>query len=120
MTRSISLAGAAAMALALLLPTGAEAKPARCVIKQGGELTYSGPCDFTGLNGDGSFSIDPIGKRRFYEGNLGLTIWMEGRGRANVSATNLGNSSNMGSYVRSTKDKACWMSEEGPASICVY
>lgn len=118
--KTIQLTSAAAMALSLLLPTNAQAKPARCVIRQSGELIYNGPCNFTGINGDGSFSIAPIGKRRFYEGNLELTLFMAGRGRAEVSASNIGNSPNMGVYVRSSRDKACWMSEDSPDSICVY
>jgi hypothetical protein len=105
------------IALALLLPTAANAKPARCVIQSGTER-YAGPCQFRSERG-GSFTLSPVKGRRHILYVTSLSVAVQGDGKAEVRGlTDDGINSMWGHVTRSRKDRACW--EGLDLKVCAY
>jgi hypothetical protein len=101
-------------AAALLLPAGvAVAKPrtARCDISSE-EAPYRGPCLFAAERG-GSFSLTPVGRRRFMGHVTLISVSLVGGGEAEVSGlTTSGINSRWGHARRSRRDQACWVGQD--------
>ena len=90
----------------------AQAKEARCFTTDDGEY----PCQFQRLDEAGSFRISGEGKPTF-------ELWIETEGEGFVSATfeEGGRSVPLpGSYFRSKKDRACWVSDTTETEICAW
>lgn len=110
-------------ALALLPLTlcagDADAKPraATCAVKSSGNAAYRGPCTFA-VEGNGSFTIAPAGKRRF-PGVASISLYVIEPGLGEVRGlTRDGINSRWGEARRSRRDRACWQGSD--FSICVY
>lgn len=102
--------GASLLALTLAPPV--LAKDARCFTTDDG--TY--PCQFTRLDGSGSFRIAAPGKPTF-------EVWIESEGRAFASGQFEAGGRSVslpGTYTRSDKDRACWVSDATDTEICVW
>jgi hypothetical protein len=95
----------------------AQAKPARCVIDSEG-TSYRGPCQYNVARG-GTFTLNPSHGRSFGDGVVSLTVYVTGRGVADVRGlTRDGINSRWGRAVRSRRDSACWVGED--FSVCAY
>ncbi|HHG89020.1 MAG TPA: hypothetical protein ENJ90_00890 [Devosia sp.] len=102
----------AALALLLLpLSQSAFAKPARCFTTDDGYYN----CEFTAIQGDGSFIISAKGRPTF-------TLYIEGPGVASGFA-DFGTGRNVplpGPFYRSKQDGACWISSATNTAICAW
>lgn len=109
MTRRFIVPGVLAAALAAgSLP--ASAKPARCFTTDDGYF----PCDFKGLDRQGSFEITARGYPVY-------TLWVERPGFAAGFVTLGGRSVALpGMYVRQGDDRACWSNPETGTRICAW
>ena len=99
-------------ALVLLFFAGqVEAKPARCFNSDDGYYD----CDFRAIEGDGSFIISARDKPTYAlmmsEPGVAYGFADFGTGR-NVSLP--------GQYVRSRKDRACWVNDATGTKICAW
>lgn len=100
------------------LPPTAEAKEARCVIRQNGDVAYSGSCQFI-LDRGGSFSIRGIRTQPILPDVTDISVSIVSPGVAEVRGlTTSGINSRWGSAVRSTSDPACWRGSD--FEICAY
>ncbi len=105
------------LATALFPPT-AEAKDAQCVIKQNGDVAYSGSCEFIPDRG-GSFSIRKKNIEPILPNITDISVFIVSPGVAEVRGlTTSGINSRWGSAVRSKKDAACWKGSD--FEICAY
>lgn len=104
----ITLCGLAVASLAMA--DAASAKPARCFTSDDGYY----PCDFRGLDGQGSFSISAPMKPTY-------SLWVERPGFA-AGFVDFGgrNISLPGMYVRQRDDTACWANPETSTKICAW
>lgn len=110
--------------LALIIPLAlwaapAEARPrkAACALKSAGSAPYRGPCRFIPEE-NGSFSIEPIGRRAFSGGITSIGVWIVSPGLAEVRGLTWGGiNSRWGEARRSRRDRACWAGSD--FSICV-
>ena len=100
-------------ALAASLAAGAVpalAKPARCFTTDDGYY----PCDFRGLDRQGSFEISARGYPTY-------TLWVDSPGFAagfmNLSGRNV---ALPGMYVRQRDDGACWSNPETGTRLCAW
>ncbi|UOM34005.1 hypothetical protein [Acuticoccus sp. I52.16.1] len=87
------------------------ARPATCVTDDDGRYA----CDFRYAGGDGSFTVGAPGKP-FY------TVSLTSPGVADAFA-DFGTGRNVplpGPFLRSERDRACWVSDATGYSICVY
>lgn len=101
-----------------LLPLSAEAKDARCIIKQNGNVAYSGTCHFY-LGEGGSFAIRRHDSKSILTNITDISVTIVSRGVAEVRGlTTDGINSRWGSAVRSKKDPACWTGSD--FEICTY
>lgn len=104
---------ALALGLASLAFAGpALAKDARCRTSDDGSYA----CHFTKLDSAGSFRISAPGKPTF-------EIWIESEGEGFASGIFEpgGRSVSLpGTYIRSNKDRACWVSDATEAEICAW
>ena len=108
---------AAAILTTLALAAQAQAKNARCVIDSEG-TSYRGPCQYNVARG-GTFTLSPAHGRSFGEGVVSVTVYVTGRGVADVRGlTRDGINSRWGRAVRSRRDSACWVGED--FSVCAY
>jgi hypothetical protein len=109
---------AAVAPLALLAAAPAKPRTARCVITVPETPAYRGPCRFL-AEADGSFSVDPVGRRTFFPdiGSIGLGIVRPDVGEVRGLTTN-GINSRWGEARRSRRDRACW--DGADFRICVY
>ena len=107
------------LALAVgLFPLPAEAKDARCVIKQNGSVAYSGACHLH-LEQGGSFSIRRHYGKPILPSITDISVSIVSTGVAEVRGLTInGNNSRWGSAVRSKKDAACWTGSD--FEICAY
>jgi hypothetical protein len=95
----------------------AQAKVARCVIDSEG-TSYRGPCQYNVARG-GTFTLSPARGRSFGEGVVSVTVYVTGRGVADVRGlTRDGINSRWGRAVRSRRDNACWTGDD--FSVCAY
>ncbi len=100
-------------ALAAFCAAGAStamAKPARCFTTDDGHY----PCDFKGLDRQGSFEIKAKGFPTY-------TLWIESPGTA-AGFVNFGdrNVALPGTFRREAADRACWANDETQTRICVW
>ena len=88
----------------------ASAKPARCFATDDGHY----PCDFKGLDRQGSFEISARGYPTY-------TLWVERPGFAS-GFVNFGdrNVALPGMYERASDDPACWSNSETGTRICAW
>lgn len=101
-----------------LFPLTAEAKDARCLIKQNGSIAYSGSCQFR-LGEGGSFSISRHDGKHILPSITDIFVYIVSPGIAEVRGLTInGNNSRWGSAMRSKKDPACWMGSD--FEICAY
>lgn len=108
----------AALLLASLAPSAAEARQARCVIRQNGAVAYSGRCQFTPDKG-GSFSIRSSLTRPILPSITDVSVAVISPGNAEVRGlTTNGNNSRWGPAVRSKRDSACWTGAD--FEVCAY
>jgi hypothetical protein len=99
---------AAGAAIALAAP--AEAKQARCYNTEDGWYA----CKFRQFGGDGSFTVSAPGRPSY-------TVSMVGRGVADGFADyGEGNLLLPGTFYRSDRDRACWISDVTNFAICAY
>lgn len=100
-------------ALAAVLVAGAfqaSAKPARCFTTDDGYY----PCDFKGLDRQGSFEISARGYPTY-------TLWIDSPGFAAGFVTLSGRSVALpGMYVRQGDDRACWSNPQTATRICAW
>lgn len=100
-------------ALAAVLAAGvlpASAKPARCFTTDDGYY----PCDFKGLDRQGSFEISARGYPTY-------TLWVDSPGfAAGFLALSGRNVALPGMYVRQRDDRACWSNPETATRICAW
>ncbi len=104
----IGVLWAALLGLATAVP--ALAKDATCYTTDDGEY----PCEFTRLDDAGSFEISGQGVPTFQ-------VWIEAPGVATAGAVFEPGGRSVplpGTYLRSKKDKACWVSDETDTEIC--
>lgn len=90
----------------------ATAKDATCFTSDDGEYA----CSFKRLDEAGSFRISAPDKPTF-------ELWIEGEGEGFASATFTPGGRSValpGTYVRSKKDRACWVSDETDTEICAW
>ena len=107
-----------ALTAGLIIPLTAEAKDARCVIRQNGVIAYSGTCTFD-LGRGGSFSISRYRTQTILPNITNISVDIISTGVAEVRGlTTNGNNSRWGTAVRSKKDPACWMGSD--FEICAY
>jgi hypothetical protein len=105
----------------VLVPNVADAKPARCLIKQNGATAYSGACLFH-LERGGSFSIrrsdtNPI--LPILPSVTDITVSIISPGVAEVRGlTTDGINSRWGTAIRSKVDAACWTGSD--FEVCAY
>lgn len=103
---------------AALAPCGAEARQARCVIRQNGAVAYAGSCQFTPDKG-GSFSIRSRTARPILPNISDVSVDVISAGNAEVRGlTTGGNQSRWGPTVRSKRDPACWTGAD--FEVCAY
>lgn len=113
----------AALALAAGAATLVEARPARCVITEGGRTIIRGPCEFH-ADGGGSFWVDGGRNERPLAGEIAqvsVTVTSRGRGEARSLTNHPGgqvSNGRWGEVVRSRSDPACWVGSD--FRICVY
>jgi len=101
-----------------LIPLTAEAKEARCVIKQNGSVAYSGACHFD-LGEGGSFAIRRQGSTPILPNITDISVSIVSTDVAEVRGlTTDGINSRWGTAVRSKKDPACWTGSD--FEICAY
>lgn len=88
----------------------ASAKPARCFTTDDGHY----PCDFKGLDRQGSFEISAPMKPTY-------SLWVDSPGFA-AGFVNFGdrNVALPGMYVRQRDDGACWANPETGTKICAW
>lgn len=106
------IAAAAACVLGLCCATGAMAKDAVCYTSDDGEY----PCDFQRLDEAGSFRISADGYPTF-------ELWVEAAGEGFVGATFEPGGRSVplpGTYIRSKKDGACWVSDATDTELCAW
>jgi hypothetical protein len=112
------LAAVAFAALAFAGHASARPKTARCAITSNGSPAYKGPCGFLAEKG-GSFALEPIGRKLFFDEISSLSVWIVEPGVAEVRGlTTSGINSRWGEARRSRRDRACW--EGADFRICVY
>ena len=115
---------ASLMMASVFFPFIADAKTARCVVKQHGSTSYSGKCEF-GKHRDGTFWIRkqsgtihpkfPVILPSIHQ----IAVYVISPGKAEVRGLTInGNNSRWGSAVRSKKDPACWIGSD--FEICAY
>lgn len=98
--------------LGLAFASGAIAKDAVCYTSDDGEY----PCDFQRLDEAGSFRISADGMPTF-------ELWIEAEGEAFVGAVFEPGGRSVplpGTYIRSKKDGACWVSDATDTEICAW
>jgi hypothetical protein len=111
------------LALAAAAATMAEARPARCVITEGGRTVIRGPCEFH-LDRGGSFWVDGGRNQERLVGEIdqvSVTMTSRGRGEARSLTVHRGgyvSNSVWGDATRSRSDPACWVGSD--FRICVY
>ena len=107
------------LALAIgLIPLPAEAKDARCVIKQNGTVAYKGVCYFHQGKG-GSFNVHLHDGKQILPNITDISVSVVSTGVAEVRGlTTDGINSRWGSAVRSKTDPACWTGSD--FEICAY
>jgi hypothetical protein len=111
--------GVLLLATALLVAIAqAQAKEARCVLKQNSLVAFAGRCQFRPEN-SGSFSIQRPGGEPMLPSITNISVTVVAPGIAEVRGlTTHGNNSLWGQAIRSKKDRACWT---GPDfEICAY
>lgn len=109
---------AAVAAATLAVSASAEPRQARCVINSAGAPQYRGPCMFE-AGPRGSFTVMPARRRSFPGGVGSISVWMTGRGTAEVRGlTSDGINSRWGTATRSRRDRACWVGSD--FSVCAY
>lgn len=106
--------GSLALCLSIV-PSGADAKPARCEIRNG-DSRYSGPCDFTASKG-GSFEVNLPEAAYDAVGSGTFEVVIKGNNRAVVFGYFPGRQP-IANVTREAKRPACW-SGEG-VRICAY
>jgi hypothetical protein len=107
--RSVVFAGAAC-ALAVLSAQPASAKPAQCFTTDDGHY----PCNFRGLDRDGSFVITAPGYPT-------MTIEVERPGVAwGFADFGSRNVALPGPYYRARDDRACWQNPDTGSRICAW
>ena len=97
--------------IAVLLATGAYAKPARCFTTDDGYYN----CNFKAIDRNGSFTISAPNRPSF-------TLWIDRPGVASAVA-DFGTGRNVslpGLYIRSKQDGACWVNRELNTQICAW
>ncbi|MCO5158035.1 MAG: hypothetical protein M9945_15010 [Aquamicrobium sp.] len=88
----------------------ASAKPARCFTTDDGYY----PCDFKGLDRQGSFEISARGYPTY-------TLWIDSPGFAASFVSLSGRSVALpGLYVRQRDDGACWSNPQTSTRICAW
>lgn len=96
----------------LIFTSGVTAKDATCYTSDDGEYE----CDFQRLDEAGSFRISADGMPTF-------EVWIEAPGEAFVGATFEPGGRSVplpGTYIRSKKDGACWVSDATDTEICAW
>jgi hypothetical protein len=101
---------AAALFLATLAPTIAEAKRARCFTTDDGYFA----CNFVSLDGVGSFRISARGKPSY-----SMLVNSPGFASGYVNFGNRGIPIS-GMFVRQRSDRACWNNPEMEVKVCVW
>jgi hypothetical protein len=102
----------------VLVPNVADAKPARCLIKQNGATAYSGACLFH-LEKGGSFSIRRSDANPILPSVTDITVSIISPGVAEVRGlTTDGINSRWGTAIRSRVDAACWTGSD--FEVCAY
>lgn len=97
-----------AILLSIAVPAMAQAKPATCLLEEGGKTLYKGKCDFD-PQGNGSFFIShpSFAKKLNF---AGVMVWIESKNEVYAQISKLESGSYMwGEVTRSQKDKACWV-----------
>jgi hypothetical protein len=100
-----------ALALLIVPAAAGAAKPRQvtCLVKSNGVADYRGPCRFT-PDSNGSFAVDPVGRRSFPGGTSTVSLQTIAPGVAEVRGlTREGVNSRWGEARRSPKDRACWI-----------
>lgn len=96
----------------------AQAKAARCVIRQNGTVAYSGPCEFIHDRG-GSFGVRRRDGRPLLPEISDVSVMLTAPGQAEVRGLTLqGINSRWGPARRSTSDPACWTGSD--FEVCAY
>jgi len=102
----------------VLVPIVADAKPARCLIKQNGAPAYSGDCLFN-LEQGGSFSIRRSDANPILPSVTDITVSIISPGVAEVRGlTTDGINSRWGTAIRSNVNAACWAGSD--FEVCAY
>ena len=92
--------------------TGAEAKPARCLITSSSTKSFKGPCDYKPDSSTGGFALSRLKGRKFLNIDP-ITVSVVSPGVAQVSGlTKEGVNSTWGEAKRSKRDPACWIGED--------
>jgi hypothetical protein len=116
--KPILFTAAACAALAFIVPSAAQARPARCVVTAAGTTPWQGACDFQPERG-GSFTISPPAGRSFTGGVSAISLYIVEPGVGDVRGlTRDGGNSRWGEARRSPRDRACWIGAD--FSVCVY
>ena len=101
-----------------LAPSASWGKDAKCIIKQGGAIAYSGSCTFMPRR-DGSFTIRNNKNTTIVPNVTNISVDITSSGIAEVRGLTIyGNNSRWGTATRSKKDPDCWNGQE--FEICAY
>lgn len=99
-----------AILLSVAVPAIAQAKPATCLLEEDGKMLYKGKCNFNAEKG-GSFwlSHPNIEKELDLES---IAVWIDYKDHATVNVAKVsGGAIEWGKFVRSQKQKACWVND---------
>ena len=104
--------------IAAVIPTPANAKDARCVIRQQGKVAFSGACIFD-QEKDGSFFVRRHDTKPILTNIIDVSVTIISDGVAEVRGlTTDGINSRWGRAIRSKTDAACWTGSD--FEICAY
>ena len=97
-----------AILLSIAVPAIAQAKPATCLLEEGGKTLYKGKCDFDPEGGGSFFISHPSFPKKL--DFAGVMVRIENKDEAYARISKLEGGSYMwGEVTRSQKDKACWV-----------
>ena len=122
----VGIAGTIAALLAIPLTIGtalgvndaAQAKNARCVIRQQGEVAYAGPCVFI-ADQNGSFAVRRLNGQPLLPEITDVSVTLTAAGEAEVRGLTVhGINSRWGPARRNRRDRACWTGAD--FEVCAY
>lgn len=118
MLKKIAIAFAVLPAICILAPN-ADAKPAKCVVRKGGDQVLNSQCNFQFTGNNGSFSLTRINGGEIMPSITDISVYIVSDGLAEVRGLTInGNNSRWGQARRNTSDPACWTGSD--FEICAY